>query len=108
MLNTKHTPTTTKQPIHNTPPPPPHYTLSHSHVACLYGSEGCARRLLDAGMGRIAFENVWSYTCGFRPREDGLPEEADASPIFAPWEDPGDPAFFLPDVQAEVERENGC
>ena len=49
MLNTKHTPTTTKQPIHNTPPPPPHYTLSHSHVACLYGSEGCARRLLDAG-----------------------------------------------------------
>jgi len=63
------------------------------------------RRLLDAGMGRIAFENVWSYTCGFRPREDGLPEEPGTSPIFAAWEDPGDPAFFLPDVQAEVERD---
>lgn len=63
------------------------------------------RRLVAAGMTRIAFENVWSYTCGFRPREDGLPEEDPSSPIFAPWEDPGDPAFFLADVQAEVERD---
>ncbi len=56
------------------------------------------RRLADAGMTRISFENVWSYTSGFHPREDGLPEETDASPIFAPCEDPRDAAFFLPEA----------
>ena len=62
------------------------------------------RRLLEAGVTRIAFENVWGYTCPFHPREDGLPEET-GGPIFAPHEDPQDPAFFLPDVMAEVERD---
>ncbi len=62
-------------------------------------------RLLAAGMTRIAFENVWSYTCAFRPREDGLPEEPLAGPIFGAVDDPGDPEFFLPDVAAEVERD---
>lgn len=62
------------------------------------------RRLVDAGMTRIGFENVWGYTCPFHPRLDGLPEETDG-PIFAPHEDPHDPAFFLPDVLAEVERD---
>ena len=62
------------------------------------------RRLLEAGMTRIAFENVWSYTCPFQPREDGLPRE-ESGPIFAPHEDPQDPAFFLPDVMGEVERD---
>lgn len=63
------------------------------------------RRLLAAGVTRIGFENVWSYTCPFHPREDGRPEETDASPIFAPREDPGDPAFFLRDVEAELARD---
>jgi hypothetical protein len=62
------------------------------------------RRLLEAGMTRIAFENVWSYTCPFHPREDGLPRETDG-PIFAPHTDPQDPVFFLPDVMGEVERD---
>lgn len=62
------------------------------------------RRLLEAGVTRIGFENVWGYTCPFHSREDGLPEETDG-PIFAPHEDPHDPAFFLPDVMAEVERD---
>lgn len=62
------------------------------------------RRLLEAGVTRIGFENVWGYTCPFHPREDGLPEETDG-PIFAPHEDPHDPTFFLPDVMAEVERD---
>ncbi len=62
------------------------------------------RRLVAAGVTRIGFENVWGYTCPFHPREDGLPEES-GGPIFAPFEDPHDPAFFLPDVMAEVERD---
>ena len=63
------------------------------------------KRLLEAGITRIAFENVWSYTCPFHPREDGLPEETAESPLFRVHEDPSDPAFFLPDVTAEVERD---
>jgi hypothetical protein len=63
------------------------------------------RRLLEAGVTRIAFENVWGYTCPFYPREDGLPEETAESPLFRVHEDPNDPAFFLPDVMAEVERD---
>ncbi len=62
-------------------------------------------RLLAAGMTRIAFENVWSYTCGFRPREDGLPAEPMDGPLFRAIADPGDPEFFLPDVDTEVERD---
>jgi sugar phosphate isomerase/epimerase len=62
------------------------------------------RRLLEAGITRIGFENVWGYTCPFHPREDGLPEESGGS-IFAPHDDPQDPAFFLPDVMAEVVRD---
>ncbi len=62
-------------------------------------------RLLEAGITRIGFENVWSYTCPFHPREDGLPEETAESPIFRLHEDPIEPAFFLPDVLAEVERD---
>lgn len=63
------------------------------------------RRLLDAGMTRIAFENVWSYTCPFHPREDGLPEVAADDPIFREHVDPEDPVFFLPDVMGAVERD---
>ena len=63
------------------------------------------RRLLEAGMTRIGFENVWGYTCPFHPREDGLPEETTANPAFCVHDDPNDPAFFLPDVAAEVERD---
>ncbi len=63
------------------------------------------RRLLEAGITRIAFENVWSYTCPFHPRKDGLPEESDQAPIFRSHDDPQDPVFFLPDVTAEVERD---
>ncbi len=63
------------------------------------------RRLIAAGVERIAFENVWSYTCPFHPREDGLPEEDDAQPVFRPHEDPADPAFFLRDVTAELARD---
>lgn len=63
------------------------------------------RRLLAAGMTRIAFENVWSYTCPFHPRLDGLPEEPATSPIFAPHEDPGDPVYFLGDVETELARD---
>lgn len=63
------------------------------------------RRLLAAGMTRIAFENVWSYTCPFHPRLDGLPEEPATSPIFVEHEDPGDPAYFLRDVDAELARD---
>ena len=62
------------------------------------------RRLLEAGITRIGFENVCGYTCPLHPREDGLPEET-GGPIFAPLEDPQDPAFFLPDVMTEVERD---
>lgn len=63
------------------------------------------RRLLEAGVTRIGFENVWSYTCPFRPRLDGLPEEPVDNPMFREHRDPDDPAFFLSDVQAEVERD---
>ena len=63
------------------------------------------RRLADAGVTRIGFENVWGYTCPFHPREDGLPEETVDNPVFRVHADPGDPAFFLPDVLAEVERD---
>lgn len=63
------------------------------------------RRLVAAGMTRISFENVWSYATGFHPREDGLPEESDASPIFAPRDNPHEAAFFLPDVGAAFERD---
>jgi sugar phosphate isomerase/epimerase len=63
------------------------------------------RRLLAAGVTRIGFENVWSYACPFHPREDGRPEEPADAPIFAPREDPGDPVFFLRDVEAEVARD---
>jgi len=47
--------------------------------------------------------HVRSYTCPFHPREDGLPEETAENPLFRVHEDPNDPAFFLPDVTAEVE-----
>ena len=63
------------------------------------------KRLLEAGITRIGFENVWSYTCPFHPREDGLPEETTENPLFRVHDDPNDPAFFLPDVLAEVERD---
>ena len=63
------------------------------------------RRLADAGMTRIAFENVWGYTAPFRPRADGLPEETDANPVFRERADPGDSAFFLPDVDAAFARD---
>jgi sugar phosphate isomerase/epimerase len=63
------------------------------------------RRLVGAGMTRIAFENVWSYSCPFHPRLDGLPEETVDNPVFRVHDDPGDPAFFLPDVMAELERD---
>ena len=63
------------------------------------------QRLVDAGMTRIAFENVWGYTCPFHPRMDGLPEETVDNPVFRVHDDPGDPAFFLPDVMGELERD---
>ena len=49
------------------------------------------RRLVGAGMTRIAFENVWSYSCPFHPRLDGLPEETVDNPVFRVHDDPGDP-----------------
>lgn len=63
------------------------------------------RRLLAAGMTRIAFENVWSYTCPFHPRLDGLPEEPATSPIFLPHQDPDDPVYFLRGVEDVLARD---
>jgi len=63
------------------------------------------RRLVDAGMARISFENVWSYASGFHPREDGLPAETGASPVFAPRERPHEAVFFLPDVGTAFEHD---
>ena len=63
------------------------------------------RRLAEAGMTRISFENVWSYASPFHPREDGLPEASTASPIFSPRADPGDAGFFLANVADELLRD---
>jgi sugar phosphate isomerase/epimerase len=65
------------------------------------------QRLLEAGMTRIAFENVWSYTCPFHPRQDGLPEVSEEDPIFREHVDPEDPVFFLSDVTDAVARDPG-
>ncbi len=62
-------------------------------------------RLLRAGMTRIAFENVWSYSAPFSPREDGLAPEPMDGPLFREHADPDDPVFFLRDVDAEVQRD---
>jgi hypothetical protein len=58
------------------------------------------RRLLAAGMARIAFENVWSYTAPFGPRQDGLPEEPLGQGAFRTLPAPWPPETFLPDVEA--------
>ncbi len=60
------------------------------------------RRLLAAGAGRIAFENVWSYTAAFRPRLDGRPSEPIGAGVFALSRPPWPESVFLPDVAKAV------
>ncbi len=63
------------------------------------------RRLAEAGATRIAFENVWSYTCPLRPREDGVAPDPLGAGALAVVPPPPDAAVFLDDVLAVAERE---
>jgi sugar phosphate isomerase/epimerase len=58
------------------------------------------RRLLAAGMDRIAFENVWSYTAPIGPRQDGLPEQPLGAGAFRTLPGPWAPEVYLPDAEA--------
>jgi len=65
------------------------------------------RRLLEAGMDRIAFENVWSYTAGFRPRLDGGVEEPWGVGALRSLPPPWPPEVFLPDVERVAAADPG-